>query len=217
MAGLGFEDYYEELGISPNADHQTIQMMYRFLAKRYHPDNAQTGDEQRFQRVRSAYQILSDLDRRSEVDSKVRSIDLHGQRWVQAEGPANIEEDEYLRRALLWMLYLCRREDVARPGLGSLHLEGDLGCSEGELEFHLWYLKEKGWVERTDNGGYAITADGVDKVTEGVVLRADRLLSKVAGGQMGEANTRLRLPHSGANVLAFQGSPESTRPACLSS
>ena len=83
------------------------------------------------------------------------------------------------------MLYLCRREDVDQPGLGVLHLESELGCSEGELEFHLWYLKAKGWVERTETGGYAITADGVDRVAEGVVLPADRLLSKLAGEQNG--------------------------------
>ena len=65
-------------------------------------------------------------------------------------------------------------------------MESDLGCSEGVLEFHLWYLKQKGWVERTETGGYAITVDGVDRVAEGVVLRADRLLSKLAGGQEGE-------------------------------
>ncbi len=93
------------------------------------------------------------------------------------------ENDEYLRRALLWLLYVCRRDDVDEPGLGVLHFEQDLGCGEGDLEFHLWYLTEKGWVERTENGAYAITVDGVDKVTQGVVLRADRLLSKLAGGQ----------------------------------
>ena len=84
-----------------------------------------------------------------------------------------------------WLLYLCRREAVDRPGLGDLELERSLGCSESELSFHLWYLKEKGWVERTDTGAYAITANGVDKVTEGVVLRADRLLSKLTGEQGG--------------------------------
>ena len=29
------------------------------------------------------------------------------------------EEDEYLRRAVLRVLYLCRREDVDKPDLGS--------------------------------------------------------------------------------------------------
>ena len=83
------------------------------------------------------------------------------------------EEDESLRKALLWMLYLYRRENVDRPGLGDLDLERDLGCSAGELEFHLWYLKEKGWVERTDTGGYAITAAGVDSAPFHEVMKDD--------------------------------------------
>ena len=165
------EDYYETLGVSPNADQETIQAIYRFLAKRYHPEKAQTRDGKTFLRVRKAYRILSDPDRRSRFDSKHRSLGLHGQRRVKAKSPMDLEEDEYLRRALLWLLYRCRREDVHLPSLGVLHLERDLGYSEGELEFHLWYLKQKGWVERTDAGGYAITADGVDRVAEGFVLQ----------------------------------------------
>ncbi len=182
---LEFEDYYETLAVSPNADPETIQAIYRFLAKRYHPDNAPTGNDKRFVRIREAYRTLSNPDRRSRFDSKHRSLGLHGQRWVKAEAPIDIEEDEYLRRALLWVLYLCRRENVDQPGLGVLHLESELGCSEGELEFHLWYQKAKGWIERTETGGYAITVDGVDRVAESVVLRADRLLSKLAGEQKG--------------------------------
>ena len=180
---LEFEDYYETLGVSPNTDQETLQVIYRFLAKRYHPDNAQTGDGQRFRRVRKAWRVLSDPDRRSRFDSELRSLGLHGPRWVKVDEPMALEEeDEYLRRAVLWLLYLCRREDVDRSGLGVLNLERALGCSESELESHLCYLKEKGWVERTNTGGYAITADGVDRVTESVVLRADRLLSKLTGG-----------------------------------
>ncbi len=33
-----FIDYYELLQISPNAEPQTIQRVYRMLAARYHPD-----------------------------------------------------------------------------------------------------------------------------------------------------------------------------------
>ncbi len=181
---LEFEDFYETLGVSPNADQETIQAVYRFLAKRYHPDNPQTRDSLRFQRVRNAYHVLSNSGRRSEFNNRHRSLGLHRQRW--SEAPLDIENDEYLRRALLWLLYVCRRDDVDQAGLGVLHFEQDLGCGEGDLEFHLWYLTEKGWVERTENGAYAITVEGVDKVTQGVVLRADRLLSKLAGGQDGE-------------------------------
>jgi predicted transcriptional regulator len=48
------------------------------------------------------------------------------------------------------------------------------------MEFHVWYLVEKDWIQRTDTGGYAITANGVDKAAENeVLLRKDRLLPGV--------------------------------------
>jgi hypothetical protein len=31
------------------------------------------------------------------------------------------------------------------------------------LEFHLWYLREKGWIRRTESGTVAITVEGVDR------------------------------------------------------
>jgi hypothetical protein len=31
------------------------------------------------------------------------------------------------------------------------------------LEFHLWYLKAKGWIGRQENGTFAITVEGVDR------------------------------------------------------
>jgi hypothetical protein len=38
-------------------------------------------------------------------------------------------------------------------------------------------MKEKGWIQRTDSGGFAITAAGVDAVEEGVIIfSSDRLL-----------------------------------------
>ncbi len=39
-----FADYYEVLELSPAAETETIHRVYRLLAARYHPDNAQTGD-----------------------------------------------------------------------------------------------------------------------------------------------------------------------------
>jgi hypothetical protein len=40
---------------------------------------------------------------------------------------------------------------------------GKLGCPAEHLEFHLWYLKEKGWIKRTESGTLAITVEGVDR------------------------------------------------------
>jgi curved DNA-binding protein len=48
MEGEGFIDYYEILQLSQRADQETIERVYRLLAKRYHPDNKDTGDAQKF-------------------------------------------------------------------------------------------------------------------------------------------------------------------------
>jgi hypothetical protein len=31
------------------------------------------------------------------------------------------------------------------------------------VEFHVWYLKEKGWIKRIESGTLAITLEGVDR------------------------------------------------------
>src|SRR5579864_2742301 len=60
----GFVDYYELLQISPNAELETIQRVYKMLAARYHPDNPETGDLDKFRLLNSAYETLSDADLR---------------------------------------------------------------------------------------------------------------------------------------------------------
>jgi hypothetical protein len=46
------------------------------------------------------------------------------------------------------------------------------------MEFHIWYLKEKDWIQRVETGGYAITANGVEVVEEnGSISGKDRLLT----------------------------------------
>lgn len=71
------------------------------------------------------------------------------------------------------------------PGLGIVELERLLNCPQQHMEFHAWYLREKGWILRTDNGGLAITATGVDAVSENNLLRSKyRLLP------LGENNSK---------------------------
>lgn len=43
-------------------------------------------------------------------------------------------------------------------------LEEPLGCSESQFEFHVWYLKAKGFIHTTEQGTIAITIDGLDHV-----------------------------------------------------
>ena len=62
------KDYYEVLGVSKTASDEEIKRAFRKLAKQYHPDNKQTGDEAKFKEVGEAYAILSDPQKRGQYD-----------------------------------------------------------------------------------------------------------------------------------------------------
>ncbi len=61
-------DLYEVLGVNKNASKDEIKSAYRKLAKKYHPDNKETGDEAKFKEIQEAYDILFDDQKRSAYD-----------------------------------------------------------------------------------------------------------------------------------------------------
>ena len=63
------KDYYQILGVSPQASEPEIKKAYRRLAKQYHPD-AHPGDgtAERFKEINEAYSVLSDADKRKQYD-----------------------------------------------------------------------------------------------------------------------------------------------------
>jgi curved DNA-binding protein len=170
-------DYYEDLQISPNADSETIERVFRLLAKRYHPDNKGTGNADTFTRISSAYKFLADAEKRAAYDA--RCMTLKAETWKASETSSSrsFENDEHLRKRILSILYIERRNDASSAGVGLWRIEQLIGLPEKILEFHVWYMKEKSWLQRTDTGGYAITAAGVDAVEKGeIILSNDRLL-----------------------------------------
>ena len=72
-----YVDYYEDLQVSPNADLETIERVYRLLAKRYHPDNSVTGNSDKFSIITTAYKVLSDIEKRAAFDAKYEDARNH--------------------------------------------------------------------------------------------------------------------------------------------
>jgi len=173
-----FRDHYENLQVSPNADLETIERVFRLLAKRCHPDNLQTGDAEKFSILHESYRVLSDPESRAAYDAKYENE--RAAQWNIAEEASKSDgfgDDDRIRQGVLSLLYVARRQDTENAGMGIMELERLLGCPEHLMDFHVWYLKEKKWVQRTDTGEFCITAEGVDKVAEhDMMLRKDRLL-----------------------------------------
>ena len=81
---MDFKDYYEILGVTPNADKKVIQQTYRQLARKLHPD-VNPGNkeaEEKFKTINEAYQVLSDAKRRKKYDT----LRAQYQHWQQTGG-----------------------------------------------------------------------------------------------------------------------------------
>ncbi|HSF83162.1 MAG TPA: DnaJ C-terminal domain-containing protein [Anaerolineales bacterium] len=81
---MDFKDYYEILGVPPNAEKKIIRQTYRQLAKKYHPDvNPGNNEaETKFKTINEAYQVLSDVEQRKKYDE----LRAQYQQWQQTGG-----------------------------------------------------------------------------------------------------------------------------------
>ena len=62
---------YDVLLVSPRADRELISVVYRHLAKRYHPDkDASPEAAARMAELNDAYAVLSDPVRRAQYDRR---------------------------------------------------------------------------------------------------------------------------------------------------
>ena len=80
------QDCYEVMQLGRNADAETISRVYRMLAARYHPDNRETGDSEKFLRLAEAYRILCDPEKRARYDVGYRADGKQAERRKRIDG-----------------------------------------------------------------------------------------------------------------------------------
>jgi hypothetical protein len=158
-----FQDHYALLGIDPKSDSDTIALAYTKLSEKYHPHNAETGNQEKFDAVTLAFEVLSDPLLRREFD-KLKGVSLEtgspkfsGLAFFDALGRGS-----GLRLALLCVLYDRRRTRPFTPSLSMRHVENILQSTEEELNFVLWYLKQRGLANSDDKSSLQITVEGMD-------------------------------------------------------
>ncbi len=196
-------DYYEFLQISPNADMDTVHRVYRFLAARFHPDNPSSGNAEQFRMLKTAYDILSDHERRAEYDAKRRRESP--QPFSTTIDFMDTLDGELNRRlAVLAVLYHRRRANAMSPEVSLSEIEERMGFPRDYLDFTLWYLQKKGYIAKADNAQFTLTAEGVDFVEKNRVdiPTLQRMLtsgSSVASGAAGAGPWPLRDRRGGAS------------------
>ena len=156
-------NYYDLMQINPRAEIETIERVYRILAARYDPRNAQSGDPERFRMLTEAFQVLSNPVKRNEYD-----------RWLESSQGAplsiflgkeftdGIDAEAKIRIGVLCLLYSKRRANPDFAALSLLDMENLMAFPRERLLFAIWYLRAKRYVMQDDRSSFIITAEGVD-------------------------------------------------------
>ncbi len=180
-----FVDHYEALQLNVNAGMETIQRVYRLLAARYHPDNVKSGNEESFRAVLNAYRVLSDPEQRAAYDATHAT--QHEARWQIFSGEQNAGLEKRIRMGILSALFRVRSANNDSPRMSNRELERLLGCPREHLQFGIWYLRGKRYIERADNGSVSITPEGVDILEESAEITPQGTLKLLGGVVSGES------------------------------
>lgn len=164
-----FVDYYIILQVDPTCSPKELEAAYRHLAKTYHPDHIDTADVTKFNQVIEAYRTLRNPDQRAEYDLVYAANKKDNWFKFTAGNSLDVDEKSVIDDAeaharILVFLYKKRRENARSAGIAGFYVQQMLDCSEEIIDFHLWYLKEKGFIEITEQGALAITIQGIDHV-----------------------------------------------------
>lgn len=188
---------YQLLHVDRDAHVTIIRYAYRFLAAQYHPDNGETGDAEKFRIITEAWKTLSDEGKRAAYDMSLGAqeqnrggtqhkaqpkVNEFGRDALPTMVKAGISWNEIeLRLAVLQVLLAARKKKPASGGASGKMLMDCLQLdSIIEIEFALWYLREKRYIE-TGERVFMITGAGLDYLTD--QLSKTQILEGPAGSE----------------------------------
>lgn len=181
-------DYYELLMISSAADKPMVEWAVRLMLTRY-AKNKETADEKKAELVKQAYRTLADPKRREAYDQE-RERKLGDRRKPQNNGDLAGEVDQYerpsdapeldrirvrhtataaevvlqqkLRQGVISCLYDIVIRRPRNPELDRGEIARAVGVRHDDLEFTIWFLRERQFLRTTTQGAYTITSAGVE-------------------------------------------------------
>ena len=172
---------YQLLQVDRDAHVTIIRYAYRFLAAMYHPDNGETGDAEKFRVITEAWKTLSDEGRRAAYDMSLgvqetskgkaaapkQKINEYGKDSLPNIPKTGVTWNEIeLRLGVLQILLAAKKKRPQGGGASGKMLMDILNIDNvSEIEFCLWYLREKGWIAAGERH-FEITAIGVDYLTD---------------------------------------------------
>ena len=155
-------NHYEVLQVSRTADVDTIRRVFHVLAQRYHPDNRETGDQEKFRRVVDAHTVLIDPEKRAAHDVFLAGEDkIRFKLFDTLQSTEGVQAETRKRLGVLRLLYAKRLTDALHPAMHGRNFAELLACPLEHLEFALWMLREQRLISRSDSNQFEITWQGV--------------------------------------------------------
>ncbi|MFN7922902.1 MAG: J domain-containing protein [Bryobacteraceae bacterium] len=178
-----YVDFYDILGVEPEADMEVVHRVYRILATRFHPDNSESGNIERFLAVKAAYEVLGDPQKRKNFDAerKAHQKDEPIPLFMTRQFSDDVHGESNRRLGVLCLLYNQRKQHVGAPSLSVLQLENMMCLPREHLTFTVWYLKQRRLISSDDKSSLMITVEGMD-ILEAAIPKEDvvRKLLKAA-------------------------------------
>ncbi|HEY4385122.1 MAG TPA: DnaJ domain-containing protein [Ktedonobacteraceae bacterium] len=151
------ENYYATLGVTMDADTDTLKRAYRQLARRFHPDLAGPDGATQMKRINRAYAVLSDPEKRQSYDTVIGGIiDLRGGAVRARMRPRPHDFDPH--------------EDIEFSGLNIFSSKGPLRAGPS-LQSSLGVITALNSVQTV--GGLTIAAGSLDSTGKIWKLNAD--------------------------------------------